>query len=259
MIHRSRLFALCAALTLLLTGCDRQQVMRWFAPQDEAAIGQHYLDEIRAGNYGAVEKDLDAVLQTAQATAVFDGVSTFLYKDETPKSVKLVTNDAIPKDGATIYNLGYEYEFNEGWRLVELVLTKTGSVTKISGLHTYALSDSLEDAYAFNFHNKAPRHYWFLAAMALVALFTFATAMACWRMPMRGKWFWLIFILLGFGEITLNWTNGAIYYDFVAVELFGVGFARDLMGAVTLQLGAPIGAICFWIGWAICRGRKANA
>ena len=42
----------------------------------------------------------------------------------------------------------------------------------------------------------------------------------------RTKPLWLLIILLGFGELALNWTTGTIYYDMVALEIFSVGAGK---------------------------------
>jgi hypothetical protein len=245
MTAKSRIFALFAVLGVFLAGCDRQQVMRWFASQDEAAIGRQYVEEIRDRNFTPIDKDLAPSVQVPEPALM--QLAAFLNANETPRSVTLVTNDSRSDGNTTVYALGYEYEFSRDWRLIELYLTRTNGVTKISGLRTYALSESLQQVNGFNFRYKTSRHFAFLAMALLVILFTLATAFVCWRTPMRGKWPWLLFIILGLGEIGLSWTSGAIYYDLLALEPFGAGFTRDLAGAYFVQIGLPLGAILFWV------------
>ena len=246
MMTRPRLLALCAMLCLALAGCDRQQVAHWFAPTDQDAAGRQYVEDIRSRNFTPLEKDLAPGVVVPDAALM--SLALFLNAGEAPKSVTIVTRNVNTVDGVTHYDLGYQYEFAKDLRLIELNLAKTGGVTKIAGLHTYAITVPLQQVNAFRLRFKAPQHLIFLAAWVLMALFTLGTAIACWRTPMgRSKPLWLLIILLGFGEFAINWTTGTIYYDLMALELFAVGFYRDLAGVWTLQIGFPLGALLFWV------------
>lgn len=245
-LTRPRMLALCAVLGLALAGCDRQQVAHWLAPTDEDAAGRQYVEEIRDRNFTPVQKDLAPGVQVPEEALM--ALATFLNAGEAPKSVSIVTRNVESVDGTAHYALGYQYQFAKDLRLIELNLSKSGGVTKIAGLHTYAITVPLQEINAFRLRFKSKQHFIFLAAWVLMALFTLATALVCWRTPMgRGKGLWLLIILLGFGEFAINWTSGTIYYDLVALELFGVGFYRDLSGVWTLQIGVPLGAILFWV------------
>jgi hypothetical protein len=246
MFAKTRLLALCAVLTLCLAGCDRQQLADWRAPTDQDAAARQYIEDIRDRNFTPLQKDLAPTVQVPDAALM--QLAIFLNAGETPKSVIQVTRNVSTVEGVTHYDLGYQYEFAKGFRLIELNLTKTGSVIKIIGLHTYDISLPLQQLNAFHLRFKSQRHFIFLGVFVLMALFTLGTAFACWRTPMkRGKWLWMIFILLGFGELAINWTTGTVYYDLAAVELFAAGIARDLAGVWTFQIGLPLGAILFWI------------
>jgi hypothetical protein len=246
MMTRPRLLALCAVLCFALSGCDRQQVAHWFAPTDEDAIGRQYVEDIRDRNFTPLQKDLAPGVQVPDDALM--SLATFLNAGEAPKSVTIVTRNVGTVDGVTHYDLGYQYEFAKDLRLIELNLAKTGGVTKIAGLHTYAITVPLQQINAFRFKFKTTRFFVFLAAWLAMALFTLVTAIVCWRTPMgRSKPLWLLIILLGFGEFAINWTTGMIYYDLVALEIFAVGFTRDLAGVWTLQIGFPLGAILFWV------------
>jgi hypothetical protein len=246
MFAKTRLLALCAVLTVCLAGCDRQQIAHWLAPHDQDAAGRQYVEDIRDRNFTPLQKDLAPSVQVPDAALM--QLATFLNAGEAPKSVTIVTRNVSTVDGVTRYDLGYQYEFVKDFRLIELNLTKTNGVIKITGLHTFEISLPLSQINAFHLKFKSQRFYIFLAGFVLMALFTLATAFACWRTPMkRSKWLWMIFILLGFGELAINWTSGVVYYDLAAVELFAAGIARDLAGVWTLQIGVPVGAILFWI------------
>ena len=245
-LTRPRMLALCAVLGLALAGCDRQQVAHWLAPTDEDAAGRQYVEDIRDRNFTPVQTSLAPGVAVPEEALM--SLATFLNAGEAPRSVTIVTRNVERADGTAHYDLGYQYQFAKDLRLIELNLTKRGGVTKIAGLHTYAITVPLQEINAFNFRFKSRQHFIFLGVWVLMALFNLVTAYACWRTMMgRTKWLWLLIILLGFGELAINWTTGTIYYDLMALELFGVGIYRDLSGVWTLQIGVPLGAILFWM------------
>lgn len=246
MMTRPRILALCAVLCLTLSGCDRQQVARFLAPTDQDAAGRQYVEDIRDRNFTPIQKDLAPGVNVPDAALM--SLATFLNAGETPKSVVLVTRNVATLDGETHYDLGYQYTFTKDLRLIELNLIKANGAVKIAGLHTYAITVPLQQINAFRLAHKSTRFFVFLAAWVLMALFTLITALFCWHTPMgRTKPLWLLIILLGFGELAINWTTGTVYYDLMALEIFSAGFARDLAGVWTLQIGFPLGAILFWV------------
>lgn len=244
MMIRPRMLVLCSVLGLALTGCDRQQVAHWLAPRDEDAVGRQYVEDIRDRNFTPVQNALAPGVQVPEEALM--ALATFLNAGEAPKAVTIVTRNVNTLDGVTQYDLGYQYQFARDLRLIELNLIKAGGVTKIAGLHTYAITVPLQQINAFGFRFKSRQHFVFLAVFALMALFTLFTAIVCWRTQMgRTKGLWLLIILLGFGEFAINWTSGAIYYDLVALELFAVGFIGICPASGRCRSASRWGRCCF--------------
>jgi hypothetical protein len=57
----------------------------------------------------------------------------------------------------------------------------------------------------------------------------------------------MIFIVLGFGQVTLNWSAEAFTTTPLEFQLFSVGFTKWYYQPVMLQLSMPLGAIAFWV------------
>ncbi|GGF06876.1 hypothetical protein GCM10011611_10460 [Aliidongia dinghuensis] len=87
----------------------------------------------------------------------------------------------------------------------------------------------------------------FLGLTALVPLFIVITAIICTLTTMRRrKWLWLLFILFGIGQLSLNWTNGSLYVTPTFVQLLGAGWSQSgLYGPIMLHFSVPLGAIIF--------------
>ncbi len=81
-----------------------------------------------------------------------------------------------------------------------------------------------------------------------IPLFILATLVECVRTPIpRRKWLWVLFILLGFGSIQLNWTTADYAIQAFHVNLLGAGaVASGRYAPWVLSFGIPLGAITFW-------------
>jgi hypothetical protein len=66
----------------------------------------------------------------------------------------------------------------------------------------------------------------------------------------RRKWLWIIFILIGFGKLSLNWTTGQILFNPLSfyVQLFSVAVIKHGPYAPWIfSISIPLGAIIFFL------------
>jgi hypothetical protein len=223
-----------------------QPVMAWFAPKPEAALARQYIDAVRTGQYAVVENALDPEYVTTETPALLARISA-QFPEGRPKSVKLVGTNTFHKGDVTTYTLRYEYEYPQRWLVGNVVLRKAGGKHAIAGLHVTPIADSLEHVNAFTLAGKRPIHYAFLAATIAIVLFVFVTAFVCLSTPIpRRRWLWVLFVLLGFFSVTLNWSTGAVGFQPISVVLFGASLTKAFYGPWILKLALPAGAIVFW-------------
>lgn len=123
----------------------------------------------------------------------------------------------------------------------------------LEGVNILPAADSVQHLNAMTLTGKTPVHYAFVTAAVLLALFTAVSAFVCATTPIpRRRWLWIVFVLLGFGTLSLNWTTGEIGYQIVTAHLFATGFLKPLYGPMVLDIAFPLGAIIFWFkrrGW----------
>jgi hypothetical protein len=244
-----RKWLLCGtiALALVISGCDSQSLMNAFTPTKEAKIGQAFLDDIRAGNFGPVEAAIDPVYKPQLTVALLQDIRR-IFGGQPHKSVKIIGSRTIKSPSFTAYALTYEYELGNRWIAAEIVLENIGNRTQIEGIHVTSMAQSVEQFNAFTFAGKNAAHFIFLIVAVAIAIFSIGTTIVCWRTPIpRRKWLWRIFVLLGLVTLTLNWTTGEIRYQLFSFLLFGAGFTKQLYGPLMLQIGLPVGAVIFWI------------
>ncbi len=59
------------------------------------------------------------------------------------------------------------------------------------------------------------------------------------------KWPWVLFILVGFGSIAVNWTSGQWRVVPFSIQLFSASVAAQLYGPWIVSASIPLGAIVF--------------
>ena len=88
------------------------------------------------------------------------------------------------------------------------------------GFHVTPIADSLENLYRFTLVGKGATQYAILSLAVLAPLFSLYVFVLCIKTKMeKKKWLWLIFIVLGFGKLVVNWTTGEIYLTPLAIQL----------------------------------------
>lgn len=233
-------------LAASLAGCNEQLWIKKFTPEKESILAQRYLDDVRSGKFGPVQEAMDQKYK-ADLQRVLPSMRA-LFPREAHRSVKVIGSQTTVGPSSTIYSLTYEYEYSKTWLIAQVVLQLDGQSTKIVGLHVAPLDRSIESVNGFNLSAKSPVHFIFLIAAVTILAFVVWTAIACWRTPIpKRKWLWMIFVLLGVGTATLNWTTGDVRVGVFSITFFGVGFMKPFYGALMLQIGLPVGAAVFWL------------
>lgn len=241
---RLRAALTCLVASLSLTACGAW--MNWLAPPEQQALAKGYFADIQARHFAPVEANFAPQYRSAALPAGLAKVAG-LFPAESPRSVKLVGATAIRFGDHTRTDMTFEYEFPHGWVVAEMVLDTKAGRTEIEGIHVVPQADSLEHANTFRLEGKTPLHYGMLALTIAIVAFTAATALVALfsRIPRR-KWLWIIFVLLGFGQFSFNWTTGAVHYNVLSVLVFGASYAQQFYGPAILSFGFPLGAILFW-------------
>jgi hypothetical protein len=209
-------------------------------------VAQRYLDDIRTDNADPVFAAMQPQYQTEAAHLTLFKM-TDVFPKQKLRSVKLVGSQVFTTPDRTTYNLTYEYEFANAWVLGHVFLVRTGKTLQIGQIDVTPMTMSLEQQNAFTLTGKSPGQYLFLGLAILFPIFTIGTAIMCFFTPIpRRRWLWVIFVLIGFISISLNWTNGAWAWQLISFVLFGASYAQAPYGPPIIQIALPLGAIYFW-------------
>lgn len=219
----------------------------WLVPKQEAALAQKYIEDVRLRTFDPVINAFELDYITPEMPDQLKRLAG-IFPAETPRSAKLVASNTINSNGVTTYTFTYEYEFSRRWFLVAIALNRSGDHLRIHGVHVWPMERSLEQINALSFVGKGPVHYIFAAAAVVVYLFWLVSVYACLFTPIvKRKWLWVIFVLVGFGGLNLNWTNGGISYGFINIAIPAARLWCNFYSPWIVQISLPLGAILFWL------------
>lgn len=231
----------------MFSGCDRnsEKLVRAFAPPEDEAQATNYISLLRQGRFEQIQNDMDASITTANLHDTLVKMAA-LIPSQDPISVKVVGAHQFRTQDTYKINLTFEYQFHTNWLLINVALQKKDGVSTIYGFHVQPLSDSLENYNRFTLAGKSAFQYAMLALAILIPIFTLYVLVLCIRTKMKKrKWLWIIFILLGFGKITVSWTTGQWQWGLLQFQLLGASAFAPPFGAWLIAVSVPLGAILF--------------
>ena len=238
---------ICFLILIFVSGCNQNSatLLRRFTPPEDEARATNYIAELRQGNYDEIQNDIDASIKTDDIHNRLVEMAALIPSQE-PISVKVVGANQFHSQDTYKLNLTFEYQFPTNWVLINVALKSKDGVSTIYGFNVQPLSTSLEEENKFTLANKSMFQYIIFALAISIPIFTLGVLVLCIRTKMeKRKWFWIIFILLGVGKITMNWTSGHWQFGVFQIMLFGAGAFAPLYGAWTIAVSVPLGAIIF--------------
>jgi len=241
---------LLAALILacLLAACDQQAMIDKMTPKEQAAQARQIIGQLAQRNYEAVENQF---LPEVRATVTREQTEAVARLVPTEAPIQMKTIGAFSKYGTdgTSYTLTFEYRYPESWVVYSMVLVEKDGKTWLYRMDVRPVSQSMEQGNEFSFANKSLLHYAVLAWAIANPLFMLTTAVFCARtLKTRRKWLGVLFILLSFGSVSLNWSTGEWAFNPLTFNLLGAGFWKAGPAApLIFMVGFPLGAILFWL------------
>ena len=229
----------------MLSGCDQDSLIKKFTPPEEEAIATNYIAMLRQNQFEPIQKDLDPSLKGVLTQDTLVKMAAAIPAQD-PISVKVIGAHQVRNSNLYRINLSFEYEFPSKWLLINVATQKKDGVSTIIGFNIYPLSDSLENLNKFTLAGKNLLQYVTLSLAILVPVFTLYALALCIRTKMeKRKWLWVIFIIIGIGKFTVNWTTGQWNLAPLSFQLFGAGSFAPPYGAWLISISLPLGAILF--------------
>jgi hypothetical protein len=234
-----------ALLALLLVGCNPQQVLEKVSTPADQAMAKGYIADLQAGRLDVIETNLDPSLKTPGARDSLVRAAERLPKGA-PTSVKLVGAHKFISSSWTRTNTTFEYQWGDKWFLCNVAIQKSATAQTIVGIRVSPQTASLEAQNKFTLKGKSPSQYAILVGAILTFSLTVFALVECIRMKgIRRKWLWIVFIIFGFGILSVNWSTGVVGFKLLSVALFSASALAPLYGPWTISMSAPVGAIVF--------------
>jgi hypothetical protein len=152
-------------------------------------------------------------------------------------------------DTARRVNVSLQYEFENQWLLANATWRETASGDKmIEAMTVQPLAKSLQEINSFELKGKGIAHYAILVLAIALPIFCVAVLIMCIRTPMprKRKILWCLGVLVGFCQIGLNWTSGAISVNPLYFQLLAAGWVRaGPVAPYVISVSVPVFAMLF--------------
>ncbi len=246
MSRRSLALRALAVLTLL-GGCSPEQALEKFTNDEEQARAIELIEMMRDGKVEELAPEFAPSLQSPQLRATLGKMSRMMPAGA-PQKRSLIGAHININNGVRTSNLTYQYDFGDRWFMVNCAYVNSGPNAGIFGMQIVPLDARLEAKPKFSLRGKSGVHYATLAAAVLAILVTLAALVTCIRdRNLKLKWLWVLFILFGVMQFSLDWNSGGHEFAGYSALLFSASAFGMPYGSWTLSVALPLGAIVYLV------------
>lgn len=236
-----------SVLGILIAGCRPAAYLERLASSPETTYAVDSMNLLEKRDVKAVLARLATEFQTADAATAIERMSTSVVPAEPELTHRLVGYRWTRINRMRAVTIDLECRFPTTYVLAEAVVIGSPPNLRLWSFHVQRVSASLEEQNAFRLGGRSVPSYSVLAAAVAIPALILVVLVICIRTPMRKrKWLWVLYIIVGFGKLTVNWTSGAVWVEEFAIQLLGSGFRREgLYGPWIVSVSLPVGAVQF--------------
>ena len=233
-------------------GCDLnpdlKDMMGRMAPDDDEEFAKRYLEILRNEDFDTAIRLLDPRFVKAGIESDLTAVASLLRQGD-PISLELVGCKVFSGPDKRRTKLTYQYQFPNSWLLASVLVETVDGQKRIFEVRVNPTPKSAEELNAFTLSGRSVHNYVMLLLAMLIPIFIVVSLVVCIRTKLKKlKWLWIIFILLGFGRLGLNWSTGQVLFNPLSfhVQLLGASMVRQgLYAPWIITISPPLGAIIF--------------
>lgn len=225
------------------------EIMEDKVPKEVNEYCKTFLDKLVTGNIDYCFNQMDSQFQDDDTRKFFVDSYRNLKDKELIKSAIIDSRYTIVygENAVTNYELSYEYKYDNLWVYYTFRLQKKDDQLSLYGFKITPVGNSLRQLHEFSFKNKGFKHYFFFLMLLVVPLFILISIGFSIKTPLKQKWLWIIFMLLGFISFKLNWTDGQLAIQPISFKILGAGFSKTgIVAPWIFSFAIPFGAILFW-------------
>ena len=172
-----------------------------------------------------------------------------IFQHGSVKSIEVIgayTQLGMGAQAGRTVQLSYQLELSTGWFAGMVVIADANGAPALHNIRFNSIPGSLEKLNALTFTGKSAVHFLMFALLVSIPIFCITVVVVCARSPIRRKWLWIIFILLGFVSFEFNWTSGEIGWQLINFRLLGASaFKAGPYAPWMIGIAIPVGAIVF--------------
>lgn len=216
-------------------------------PKDEMNFAKSYLVEIRERNFDYVLSHIDPDLPVKLTKEKLEEIAAYFPSGQL-LSTELIGSQVHTNNQAWQGNFSFEYEFESGWAVANVVMKRIDNKTTVIGFNVFRTAASQKSLNKFELSGKSALHYIVLTLACIVPVFIIFSLFYCIKTPIpKRKWLWVLFILGGIGSISINWSTGEFGFKILHYILFSASATTASEYAPWIITAAfPLGAIIFW-------------
>jgi hypothetical protein len=235
---------------LLLTSCgSMDEVSEDMVPSEVSAYTKDYINKLVEGDTDYCYNQLEKQFQDDKAKTFFQDCHENLKDKNLEKSaiINYRSTTMFGDNPTSNYEIGYEYEYDDSWVYYSFKLVEQDGQFKVYAFNLSPFENSLRAVHQFTLNDKGLLHYFFLFMIIAIPLFILISIGFSIKTPLKKKWLWIIFMLLGFVSFNLNWTDGEFGMKLLTFKLLGAGFSKTgIIAPWIFSFAIPVGAIAFW-------------
>lgn len=243
----------CVAIVMTLTGCEWLKGL----PQGNDPKLESTFDRLNA----AIERRDADFLRSQFAPEAIDADFDDRLRatlESLPKGTALSRERAIylstlhslsGEDARSLHTVAYQTRFPQAWALVTIDLRSEGDSYRMTRLGITPLRDDLRKLSSFWSAPDTILHWSVLLAALVCILLSLSTLViiVVRRKDIRRPALWFLFVLVGVGGVSMNWTTGDLAYSMFRVGVPVVSMTRHSEFVPwTIVVGLPLGALLFW-------------
>jgi hypothetical protein len=229
----------------LLVACSQDDLIQRIASDDEQAFAKHCIQRLRNRDFAYIENLLDPSLSGPDNHAKFVGMAD-AFPSLSPLSMKIVGAQRTHAIQQETLNLTFEYDFGAMVVLANVAVKSKSGVKTIIGFNVQQMNQTLESRNRFTLTNKGAPQYLILTGAVLAFLISCYALFVCIREKLPGrKWPWILFILIGIGKVSVNWTTGEWFFQVLSIQVMSAGVFGSPFGAWMISCSLPLGALIF--------------
>ncbi len=232
---------------LLAASCGNGEMTDELTLKEESQFARDYLQELHGRDFDYVKQYIDQSIENQVTDEKLLEIAEYFPGGDL-LSTELIGTRISVSNSQWQGNFSFEYQFSGGWALANVVLHKSGEALSVVGFNVYRTGASQKEINKFSLIGKSAIQYSVLLMAIAVPLFILLTVYFCIRTPIpKKKWLWVLFMLVGFGSISVNWTTGQFGVQPFSIRLFASSaIAAGPFAPWIISASIPLGAILFW-------------